>query len=225
VRVEGVAPGTSVKIDGLAVGASAWGSALPFDPGKHTVLAEATGKKPWSSQVDVPAGPSTSDVVVPTLEDAGAAPTAAPAEPPRASTPPPAGLPPPQQPAGNDKGPSSTPGEASGRPTTLGFVLAGVGLVGIGVGTYFGLQTFSKNSTANDNCPKGGCNQTGVDAGKDASTFATISTVAYGVGIVGLAAGAYFLFFAGPPKVTAGTVRATPMVGSSGGGLQFVGSW
>ena len=49
-------PGLIVKRDGIEVGRGSWGTGLPVDPGPHTLDAQATGKKAWSMQLDVPAG-------------------------------------------------------------------------------------------------------------------------------------------------------------------------
>ncbi len=87
----------------------------------------------------------------------------------------------------------------SGNPLRVGsYVALGVGAVGIGVGTVFGLRAKSKYKEANDfaaeNCPPGNepCalgNQFGEweDLGKQADTSKTLSIVGFVVGGVGLA--------------------------------------
>src|SRR5260221_2133416 len=45
--------GLQVKRDGVPVGHSEFGAALPVDPGTHVVEAIAPKKKPWSAKVDV----------------------------------------------------------------------------------------------------------------------------------------------------------------------------
>jgi hypothetical protein len=74
----------------------------------------------------------------------------------------------------------------------------------------------------------GGCTTAGVSAGKDASTFATVSDVGFGVGVAALAAGAILIFTskpAAPVNATSG-VRVLPItLGSTGGGLELRGAW
>lgn len=75
-------PGLEIKRDGKLVGSAQLGLPLPADAGKHTVAAEAPGRKPWQSEVTVQSGASTATVTVPDLEtDRAAAAAAAPAAP------------------------------------------------------------------------------------------------------------------------------------------------
>jgi hypothetical protein len=218
-------PDMAVKVDGRALSTSVWGTPFPIDPGDHTVEASATGKKPWTQSFRVAPGPSTADLGVPPLEDAGsAAPAVVPAAPPAPvpalqQAPSPGASSPPPPPA--DAKPSGSGGK------TVGFILAGIGVVGIGAGSVFGIMTFSKNGTANDNCklPGGKCTQAGVDAGNAASTDAAISTVAFGVGVVSLAVGTFMILASRHPAPAAARVRVTPLLGSAGGGLGLSGSW
>jgi hypothetical protein len=45
-------PGLVVRRDNVVVPSEAFGTPLPVDPGGHTVTAEATGNRPWSTRVD-----------------------------------------------------------------------------------------------------------------------------------------------------------------------------
>jgi hypothetical protein len=62
-------PGMQLQRDGEALDAAGWGSAVPVDAGSHVVEARAPGKKPWSTNVDVPAGAAQLKMTVPPLED------------------------------------------------------------------------------------------------------------------------------------------------------------
>lgn len=64
----------------------------------------------------------------------------------------------------------------------------GVGVGGVGVGSYFGVKAFSDWDDRNQAC-KGGCTPDAKDAGSRASTAATISTVGFAVGGIALATG------------------------------------
>jgi len=102
---------------------------------------------------------------------------------------------------------------------TVGFITAGAGIAGIAVGSIFGVLTISQNGTANDNCPMDRCTQKGVDAGNAASTFATVSTIAFIAGGA-LLAGGTVLILVGKPKSKSG-VRVMPLFG----GLGLAGSF
>src|SRR5271165_4618178 len=83
--------GLQVKRDGVLVGHAEFGTALPVDPGSHTVEASAPGKQPWSTKVDVAARQKDASVAV-TLVDAPAAappPVVAPVPGPNPQQPPP----------------------------------------------------------------------------------------------------------------------------------------
>src|SRR5215472_4011124 len=216
LRIATASAGMTLKVDGHEVGQAAWSQPLPLDPGAHTLEATAPGKKPWSQQVDIAAGPSTQELAVPALEDAAqGSPAAATSVGPSSSAPPPS-----PEPA---RGGSS--GGGSGK--TIGFVLAGVGVAGVAVGSVFGLMWFSQNSKANDNCQLAGgkCTPVGVDAGNAASTDALVSTIAFGAGLVALGVGTYFILSSKPAAAPAARLRVQPTVATSGGGLQLTGNW
>ena len=61
------AEGFTLSRDELVVGEAQWGEALPVDPGTHVLTAKATGRKPWTARVDVPAKPHEVVVEVPEL--------------------------------------------------------------------------------------------------------------------------------------------------------------
>jgi hypothetical protein len=79
-------------------------------------------------------------------------------------------------------------------------------------GAATGMVTLSKKSTANANCSddRRACNQAGVNANDSGKTFAMLSGVGFGVGVVGLAAGAYLLLtsrVSTPPAATAASAH------------------
>jgi hypothetical protein len=179
-----VAPGvdpTSVKItrDGNLVRTAELGIAIPVDPGTHTVEATAPGKATFSTSVEVGADADSQTVEVPALVDADdvTAASSAPGEPPSVSEP------------GADAGSTQK---------TLGLVAAGVGVVGVVVGTIFGLQASSSWSDAKDHCNSYpyDCGEEGKALEDDARSQATLSTIGFIVGGAGLAAGATLWFTA-----------------------------
>ena len=106
-------PGIEVTRDGVAVGAAQWGSAVALDPGLHPITASAPGKEPWKGEVNVGEGGAT--VTVPMLLDAAA------------------------KPALETTAPPPEPKKGLGTQRTLALVAAGVGVVGVGIGSVFGL--------------------------------------------------------------------------------------
>ncbi|MCB9584462.1 MAG: hypothetical protein H6718_03650 [Polyangiaceae bacterium] len=181
VRVDGM----QISRDGDEVNSALWGTAIPVDPGVHQISVTAPGKRDYKAEVQVPANGNVT-FAVPPLEDAPA--------------PPPHAEPPPEKPDAAEKPPESAPPgadvgvdtESGSGQRTLGIVVGVVGLLGVGAGTFFGLQASSKNSEADDNCRGADptqCSQKGVDLGQEAQDAATLSTIAFGVGALALAGG------------------------------------
>ncbi len=83
---------------------------------------------------------------------------------------------------------------ASSGALTLGYVLGGAGVVGVGVGAVTGIMVLSKRSTVDDNCTADKrCNREGADAAESGRTLGTVSGASFAVGAVLLGAGAYFV--------------------------------
>jgi hypothetical protein len=165
------------------------GSPIPVDPGEHVIEATAPGKKPWSSKIQVGSDAAKVAVDIPKLEahggDTAPPPVAAPATTTTTVSGPPA-----------DKPASSWSGQK-----TAAVVTAGAGVVGIGIGAFFGLQASSKWDDAKAACtsyPKG-CDNHAADLGKTAKENATISNIGFIAGGALLAAGAV-LYFTAPSK-------------------------
>lgn len=208
-------PGLSVLRDGTQIGRGQWSTALPVDPGTHRVEASAPGKKPWSNVVHL--GEALSLVVrVPALTDAPAA--MASAAPVPAS---PAGSAPATTTAttvavGNEFAPtplSDPPSEdtrdGSGQRIAGGITL-GAGVVGLGVGTVFGLLSKGARDDSDAHCREGDrCDATGVSLRDEARSHGTISTVAFGVGAAAVVTGAVLWFTAPSSKSVAVGIAPT----------------
>jgi hypothetical protein len=165
------APGLSVTCDGRAVDPAQWSTGVAVDPGSHTIEARAPGRQPFQTTLVVDAGAAVKTLTVPELAAAAA----------------PAGSAPVVQAYG-----SGSPNRSSGLgPTrTAALVAGGVGLVGVVVGTVFGLKSVRKHNEADDHCDGRICrDQAGVDLKSDAIHAGNVSTVAFVLGGVGLAAG------------------------------------
>jgi len=174
ITVKDRPPGLALTKDDAPLSEGSYGVAVPVDPGTHVVIAKAAGKKTWKSEITVAANARV-DIVVPVLESA---PTQSP---PPTPAPPKKIEAPPEDPSRGDS------------QRLIGIIVGGVGIVGLGVGSYFGLRAQSKldDSNADNHCrpPNDTCDATGLSLREDASSAAAVSTVAFVVGAVGVAAG------------------------------------
>jgi serine/threonine-protein kinase len=105
----------------------------------------------------------------------------------------------------------------------VGLVLGGVGVVGLGVGSFFGLKAISQiNDAKDESCARSICQeQADLDKTKDANTAATISNIAFVAGGASLVGGALLFFLAPSPHETG--IRAVPYVSSNEVGLALGG--
>lgn len=170
----------SITLDGKTV--SDPSHPVIVDAGSHTVEATSPRKKPGKKDFDVKE-PGTQTIKLDALDDA-------PQPEPQVHTP----LPSPR--TGTDE-----PSFWTSR-RVLAASIAGVGLVGIGVGAFFGLDTFSKRDERDPHCQGTICDAEGLRLHDEARTSATISSIAFGVGAAGLAAGT-ILFVAARPTAPA----------------------
>ncbi len=206
------AEGLEIRRDGTVVGDAEWGVAIPADAGTHTVEASAPGRKPWSETVIVTDGATTARVSVPDLERLPAEPSAvAPAAIAPVSAPPEPAAPPSEPPHGNGL-------------KIAAFVAGGVGVVGVGAGSVFGLLSLMKHNDASKLCaPPGPCeDQSGVDAWRKAYDFGNVANVAFVAGGVGLVAGAV-LWFASAKSAGKQDTAGQLVVGP--GSLAWKGAW
>jgi hypothetical protein len=175
-----------VSRDGVAIDAGVLGTAIPIDPGTHVISASATGKRSWSTDVKVGDNADRVSVSVPILPDEAHEPpplTAA-VEAPAPAT----------QPAAPTNTETATPGQTQ---RVVGVVAAGVGVVGVVIGSVFGLKAASNWSDAKKHCdPYPYCGAAGQKLADDAKSSGTISTIAFIVGGAGLVSGAVLWFTA-----------------------------
>jgi hypothetical protein len=101
--------------------------------------------------------------------------------------------------------PESPPGTSAsasaGAPTTtlLGYVALGVGVVGLGIGTYTGLVALHDKSRLDDACHPG-CPQSSADDLHGFRSNRTISWVSYGVGVAAATTGVLLLTIGSPRR-------------------------
>ncbi|MFS8070761.1 MAG: hypothetical protein ACMG6S_30715 [Byssovorax sp.] len=198
--------GLVVTLDGERLGDGVLGTPLPVDPGAHAIKAEAPGRVPWSTTVDVRPGPATQTVSLPDLALAPALAATGPVE----SAPAPASLP-----ASLTASETTAPSRSV---SPLVWVSGGLALTGIGLGTYFGLRAFSKNDAASTACKDDICDAAGMELDSQGRTAATVSTVAFAVGAASALATVGFFVFRG-------SSATTPQVAISPLGVGVRGAW
>ena len=190
---------------------------FPIDPGAHSLTFEAPGHKPRTESVNVQ-DTQTVRVVVEPLEPLPAVEALSPPAPP--APPPPVAAAPAPQPTVAEA-PVSAPG---GGLRTLGWVVGGVGVVGLGVGTGLALNALSLQHQADAICPNKLCPPKGTSLVSDATTSANLATAGFAVGLVGLAAGAWLVI---QPLRASGkaSARLTPYFGPDRAGIAMDGAW
>jgi hypothetical protein len=187
-----------------------WSFAAPIDPGVHKIEVTAPNKKPWSTEVVITADAQEASVTIPPLQDL---PVEEPPPPPPAPAPAPSAPPPPK------RDPGSTVG------TIVGGVVGGLGVVGLGIGTYFGVAAANKKSESDDLCPEERCTAEGASANFDAGAAANEATTAFVIGGSAVACGVLLLILSAgdseEPAADATTARiaVTPGAGDAGIGV------
>ena len=221
--------GLEIKRDGTVLSEAVWSIVSPIDPGIHVVEATAPGKKPWRAEVNVRKHGAKASVTIPMLEDAAAgAPVAAPpgARQPAPTTPPASSA---AQPAASDTGIAPPPSSAQ---KTWGFVIGGLGLAGIGAGTFFALNTQQQLDDRKKVCPsEQNCTQDEIDDNDRLTKDAKNNAMAANIGFIGGGAAVLggIILIATAPKAkprpaAAGDIRVAPMVGSNRG-VWIEGAW
>jgi hypothetical protein len=212
VKVNGPVEGIEIKRDGVIVTPSEWGAAIPADPGMHVIEASAPKKESWKGTVEVPGGGGMGTIDVPTLKDVKEAP-------------PPPPPPPPKFPKG-----SGTETKSGSSMKTIGWVVGGLGVVSVGVGTYFIFHGKSKFDASQPHCVSSTvCSDpTGVDLRSDARTAGNFATAFFVIGGVAMATGVALILFSPSsseaPKPAATSVTSLRLVPSLGGAA-LVGSF
>jgi len=201
--------GLVITRDGDPQNLAVLGTAVPLDSGTYRVEASAPGYRTWGRDVTLIDG-QTRTLAIPALQPDSAAPVTG-------AAPIVAVAPSDQQ---DPLEQSDSRARGSGLKT-WGYVLGGAGLVGLTVGTVFGVKAISKNKQSYDYCDSFNTNQcsaTGVNLRGEAEDAAVVSTVFIAVGAAALATGVV-LFIAAPSRQTTVAMSPSP----SGATLSFSG--
>ena len=125
-------------------------------------------------------------------------------------------------------GPDVTSSGAHPPLRTVGFVVGGVGIASIAVGSVLGLMAISKNSDSNANghCDASGCDAAGTSLRNTSLSDATVSTITFVAGGVLAAAGVVLVLAAPHAKSpTTGRLELRPAGAPHAAGLNLGGSW
>ena len=106
---------------------------------------------------------------------------------------------------------------------TIGFVTIGVGVIGLGIGSYLGLSAKSLDRDAEALCTAG-CSPEGKALNDDARSRGNLATVVFTIGAVA-AAGGIVMVLVAPSSSSRTTAAMTPWIAQTGGGLGVTGSF
>lgn len=175
--------GVSVTRNGQALSAAALGLSLPVDPGDYVIVTRVPGAPDREARVSLQLGESKTVQLEAQASAAPAVNGPAPLAPERATE-------------HELQTPKAAADQTRARKTAA-YVVGGVGVAGVVLGSVTGLSVLSKKSKVTDGCTGAACNQTGLDAANSAKSLATISDIGFGLGVAGLAASAILLLTGG----------------------------
>ncbi len=213
--------GLQVRRNGEPLGGVLWNNPIPVDPGSYTIEASAPGKKRWSTVATVGPNGAAVTVAIPVLENGDDRTSASPGSPDAVS--------PTQESDTSASSPSGQPSPGTDGTAkverTIALALGGAGVVGVGVGSFFGLRSIAKHSDYEALCSENVCASSAGPIHDEAVAAGNASTVAFVLGGV-LVAGGVVLWLVAPPSASpAARLRMAPTVGSSGAGAIVAGEW
>jgi hypothetical protein len=200
-------PGTTVAINGSELPAERIGTPVAVAPGPVKIVATPPEGEPKSVDLTL-AGGETKTVPIAFSASAAKRTDGEPAAAPVAAPTP------------------DEPETEGGELRVVGFVLAGVGVAGMGMFAVTGLMAQSKLDELETDCGAQRCppeRQDDVDQGR---TLQTLANVGLGVGIGGIVIGSALIIFGGPSEVEQSAAFAPSIeAGPDGAALRFRGSF
>lgn len=198
VSVSASAPESMVvSVNGTPLGAAAWGAPMPVDAGTVRVEARAPGRQEFVKDVEIH-DRETLVVEVPDLAE-----TSENAE---------------------ASGPTDAAPPAGDEPNhAAAYVIGGLGIAAIGVGSYFGVQALQDRNTANDlgcteECPTDAAHQF-----EESAVFnGWLSTAGLAAGFAAVGVAVYLYVDAETEHAEPGSVAVLPSAGPRGAGLDLV---
>jgi len=200
--------GVEVTIDGEAVLLAMLGTPTQVNPGKHLIRTRAEGRELWR-EVDVGEGEA---VQVPLRLDPPQGPPAAPSpakNPVRAA--PRVVRPEPRQQEGD-------------HVSALAYLGGGLGVAGLGLGSFAGLSAIGHKSAAKLGCVDGKCPPATWSELDAAHRMATLSSIGFAIGALGVTVAVGCVLFDKPSRVQKGLLLS-PSVGPQNARLSLLGSF
>lgn len=169
LQIQGVSshdPNLKIQINGQAIGAAQIGNALKLNPGTYEVSAAVSADRSDQRHATLAAGNNVTIVL-----DLSPAP--------------------PDVPAPHERELDGAESDSERRLSPFLYVAGAVGVAGVGAGVVTGLMADSKHGEAEKLCPGQVClsGSSGPDAVNSFRLLRTASTVSYGIGAAGIAAG------------------------------------
>ena len=183
--------GTVIERDGVALQGAALGVALPIDPGEHVIVSRSPGHAEERLTINVTIG-DAKQLELPFRPEAP--PSTAPPVPPPVT----------EKTALVSESESAPTGDDGASQRTLAYVAGGIGLAGIVVGAVSGALVLDRKATVNDECVAHVCSPEGKEAADSGQTLAAVSTIAFGVGLAGIATGVTLILTAPDDRGRAG---------------------
>lgn len=188
-------PELVVLESGREMNRALWGTAVPVDPGELKVVVQAPGYESFQAMITIKEATSDNSLDIPPLvslpqvaENEGAVGASDAARP-------------------EDRGGS---GDAR---RLAGYILGGAGIVGIGVGSTFGVFALSKKTKYENRC-EAGCTEEGAKLSEEAVNAARVSTIGFIAGGV-LLAGGIVLVVTSPKTRKTAHVEINPTFGGA----------
>ena len=197
LRVDGVSgndPNLKVSINGHAIGAAQLGQAQRLNPGTYRITGSIGGNRSDTAEVVLSESQKASvvlDLTAPSLSPPSPVIRSISAE------------------------PNDAPASSGSSLRMAAYISGGIGLAGLGAGVVTGLMSVSKHEKADAECENKICPADGKGPGlvEDFRSMRTLSTVFYGVGAAGVAAGVVFWLLA-PSDQDPSQAAIAPWVGS-----------
>jgi hypothetical protein len=188
-------PGFEVRSDGEKIAAQTWLAPIPIDPGTHSFEAFAQGERVWSQTIAVSREAGEQEISVPPL---------------KLAPPPPAVVT-----LAERSDPAPPPAPAPHRSSTLKIAAVGaatLAIVGVTVGSIYGIRAMNKSNVAHQSCAAYPCSSAAENANSEAKSAAIVSNVAFvaaGAGAIGTLS--FVLLDAGSASSSAATARSRPV--------------
>lgn len=189
----------TVDLDGVKLGDAALNVPLPVNPGTRALVVHASGRQDRSYSVQVAEGATLNVEIQPGEALPPGAPVAETASP---------------------LTPEENPSHA------VAWTSLAIGGTGLAVGTITGLMALGLAGKVRDNCPDHTCtSRDDLDRADTGKTMTVVSTVGFGVGVVGVGLATYLFLRGDRTTKSRAATDVSPMVSPGVAGLSLSGSF